>query len=187
MSLTSLKDAYISAKSLLVKLKARNAKLFDQCRGWRVARLVQLLNGFTARIGYKTVQEVPQREATPLYPRSPLRARRGETLRLLDHRELREAHRLHASNGILFIMRARYESLLRAIRIVLHARLVEMLEMLEVLEASGGAVPEIKAQHPEAAGLTERALGYWEQAGAQALARQHTRRRMWQIWCDFAA
>ena len=60
---------------------------------------------------------------------------------------------------------AAYESLLKAKRIVLHARL------LEVLEASGSAAPEIKAQHAEAAGLAERALGYWEQAGAQALAR----------------
>ncbi len=60
---------------------------------------------------------------------------------------------------------AAYESLLKARRHALHARL------LEVLEASGGAAPEVKARHAEAAGLTERALDYWEQAGTQALAR----------------
>ena len=60
---------------------------------------------------------------------------------------------------------AAYESLLKAKRATLHARLVD------VLEASGDAAPEIKAQHAEAAGLTKRALGYWEEAGAKALGR----------------
>jgi predicted ATPase len=60
---------------------------------------------------------------------------------------------------------AAYESLLKARRVTLHARL------LEVLEASGDAAPEVKAQHAEAATLIEQALNYWEQAGAHALAR----------------
>ena len=60
---------------------------------------------------------------------------------------------------------AAYESLLKSRRIALHARL------LDVLEGSGEAAPEVKAQHAEAAGLVERALGYWEQAGTQALAK----------------
>jgi class 3 adenylate cyclase/predicted ATPase len=60
---------------------------------------------------------------------------------------------------------AAYESLLKARRVALHARL------LDVLESQGDAAPEVKAQHAEAAGLVERALGYWEQAGSQALAR----------------
>lgn len=60
---------------------------------------------------------------------------------------------------------AAYGSLLKSSRITLHARLVD------VLEAHGAAAPEVKAQHAEAAGLTERALGYWEQAGTQALTR----------------
>jgi predicted ATPase len=60
---------------------------------------------------------------------------------------------------------AAYESLLKAKRIILHARLVD------VLESRGNIAPEVKAQHAEAAGLTERALDYWEQAGTQALAR----------------
>ena len=60
---------------------------------------------------------------------------------------------------------AAYESLLKARRITMHARL------LDVLENGGDAAPEVKAQHAEAAGLAERALDYWEQAGTQALAR----------------
>ena len=60
---------------------------------------------------------------------------------------------------------AAYESLLKAKRIALHARL------LDVLEHQGDTAPEVKAQHAEAAGLNERALDYWEQAGTQALAR----------------
>jgi predicted ATPase len=59
---------------------------------------------------------------------------------------------------------AAYESPLKAKRIILHTRLVD------VLESRGNIAPEVKAQHAEAAGLTERALDYWEQAGTQALA-----------------
>ena len=58
---------------------------------------------------------------------------------------------------------AAYESLLKARRITMHARLLDVLE--------NDAAPEVKAQHAEAAGLAERALDYWEQAGTQALAR----------------
>jgi predicted ATPase len=57
------------------------------------------------------------------------------------------------------------ESPLKTRRIALHDRL------LHVLEHPGDATAELKAQHAEAAGLTERALDYWEQAGTQALAR----------------
>jgi class 3 adenylate cyclase/tetratricopeptide (TPR) repeat protein len=60
---------------------------------------------------------------------------------------------------------AAYESLLKAKRIILHTRLVD------VLESRGNTAPEVKAQHAEAAGLPERALDYWEEAGMQALAR----------------
>src|SRR5450631_433068 len=60
---------------------------------------------------------------------------------------------------------AAYESLLKAKRIILHTRLVD------VLESRGNIAPEVKAQHAEAAGLTERAHDYWEQAGTEALAR----------------
>ena len=69
------------------------------------------------------------------------------------------------SSSTHLVRDAAYESLLKAKRITLHARL------LDVLEDSGDAAPEVKAQHAEAAGLAERALDYWEQAGTQALAR----------------
>jgi class 3 adenylate cyclase/tetratricopeptide (TPR) repeat protein len=60
---------------------------------------------------------------------------------------------------------AAYESLLRAKRLSLHARL------LEILESCGDAAPEVKAQHAEAAGLLEKSLEYWEEAGRKAVAR----------------
>jgi class 3 adenylate cyclase/predicted ATPase len=60
---------------------------------------------------------------------------------------------------------AAYESLLKVQRVALHTRLVDLLE------GTGDAAPEIKAQHAEAAGLLERAIDYWEQAGARSLAR----------------
>jgi class 3 adenylate cyclase len=49
---------------------------------------------------------------------------------------------------------AAYESLLKAKRAAMHARLVD------ILERSVTASPEVKAQHAEAGGLTERALQY---------------------------
>ncbi|MFO1038876.1 MAG: adenylate/guanylate cyclase domain-containing protein [Geminicoccaceae bacterium] len=60
---------------------------------------------------------------------------------------------------------AAYESLLKSRRATLHGRLVD------VLEADPAAAPEVKAQHAEAAGLQERALDYWEEAGTRSLAR----------------
>jgi class 3 adenylate cyclase/predicted ATPase len=60
---------------------------------------------------------------------------------------------------------AAYESLLKSRRAALHGRLVE------VLERNGEAAPEVKAQHAEAAGMVDRALDYWELAGARALSR----------------
>ena len=64
---------------------------------------------------------------------------------------------------------AAYESLLKSRRVALHARLVE------VLESQGNAAAEVKAQHAQAAGMTERAVHYWEQAGQQAVARSANR------------
>ena len=60
---------------------------------------------------------------------------------------------------------AAYASLLKPRRTELHCRLVD------VLERHGVATPEVKAHHAEAAGLTERALDYWAEAGALAVAR----------------
>lgn len=60
---------------------------------------------------------------------------------------------------------AAYESLLKAQRIILHGKLYD------ALQASGGAAPEIRAQHAEAAGRLEVALDAWEEAGRTAVAR----------------
>jgi predicted ATPase len=70
---------------------------------------------------------------------------------------------------------AAYESLLKAKRAAMHARLVD------ILERSVTASPEVKAQHAEAGGLTERALEYWEQAGTRALARPAYREAIAQL------
>jgi class 3 adenylate cyclase/tetratricopeptide (TPR) repeat protein len=58
-----------------------------------------------------------------------------------------------------------YESMLKGRRTALHGKL------FGILERKGDTSPEILAQHAESAGLFERALDYWEQAGAQAMAR----------------
>jgi class 3 adenylate cyclase len=77
---------------------------------------------------------------------------------------------------------AAYGSLLKTRRLSLHARLIE------VLEAANGAAPEIKAQHAEAAGLTGRALDYWEEAG-RLWRGPPTRKRSptWKTRCGCAA
>jgi predicted ATPase len=66
---------------------------------------------------------------------------------------------------------AAYESLLKARRITLHARL------LDVLERRGDAAAEVMAQHAEAAGLTERAIGYWGRPARRHWRGRPTRRR----------
>ena len=60
---------------------------------------------------------------------------------------------------------AAYESLLRSTRQQVHARLVAALEAAEASQ------PEVLAHHATEAGFTEKALGYWQQAGEEALAR----------------
>src|SRR5436189_5758792 len=60
---------------------------------------------------------------------------------------------------------AAYESLLKATRQQIHERLVS------ALEASPDTPPEILAFHAMQAGLTEKAVAWWQKAGAQAIAR----------------
>lgn len=60
---------------------------------------------------------------------------------------------------------AAYESLLKANRQQLHIRLVEALEQ------SADSAPEILAHHATKAGLTEKAIGYWQRAGERAAER----------------
>jgi class 3 adenylate cyclase/predicted ATPase len=61
---------------------------------------------------------------------------------------------------------AAYESLLKAKRQQVHAQVVEALEGSEA-----EVTPEILAHHATEAGLTEKAIDYWERAGEGALAR----------------
>ena len=60
---------------------------------------------------------------------------------------------------------AAYESLLKARRQEIHARI------LAALEGAPETAPEILAQHASEAGLVERAIDYWQQAAALAIAR----------------
>jgi class 3 adenylate cyclase/predicted ATPase len=59
---------------------------------------------------------------------------------------------------------AAYESLLRSRRQAVHRRILEALE-------GAGAADELLALHAREAGLVERAIGYWQLAGGQAIAR----------------
>lgn len=59
---------------------------------------------------------------------------------------------------------AAYESLLKA-------SVSRSTPVVEILESRDDAAPEVIAQHAEEAGLVEKALDYWEQAGAGAVAR----------------
>ncbi len=60
---------------------------------------------------------------------------------------------------------AAYESLLKSRRQAMHAAL------LAVLESREDAPAELRAQHAEGAGAAGKALRYWQEAGAEALAR----------------
>jgi predicted ATPase len=60
---------------------------------------------------------------------------------------------------------AAYESLLKAKRQEIHGRI------LAALEARPETPPEILAQHAGEAGLVEKAIDYWQRAGALAVAR----------------
>jgi class 3 adenylate cyclase/predicted ATPase len=64
---------------------------------------------------------------------------------------------------------ATYDTLLRGPRQELHARIVFVLE--ERFPEDVEQQPEILAQHCALAGLSERAVGYWNRAGRKSLAR----------------
>jgi len=62
-----------------------------------------------------------------------------------------------------------YSTLLRSRRLQLHARIADVLEkqFLEIVDTQ----PETLARHCAEAGLVEKAVGYWLEAGKQAIAR----------------
>jgi len=62
-----------------------------------------------------------------------------------------------------------YQSLLRSTRQQYHQRIAQVLE--EQFPETAQTQPELLAQHYTEAGLREQAIGYWQQAGQQALQR----------------
>jgi len=68
----------------------RTAGLVDKCRFYQAS---------TSEL-YGLVQEVPQRETTPFYPRSPYAVAKQYAYWIVVN--YREAYGIHASNGILF-------------------------------------------------------------------------------------
>lgn len=75
------------------------------------------------------------------------------------------AHEQHYVFKHALLRDAAYESLLRPRRQETHGRI------LAALDGTPLGAPEVLAQHAMEAGLPEKAIGYWQQAGAAAIAR----------------
>src|SRR5262249_26569748 len=67
------------------------------------------------------------------------------------------------------IQDAAYQSLLKSTRQQYHQRIAQVLE--EQFVETAGAQPELLAHHYTEAGLAEKAVGYWHQAGQSAVQR----------------
>ena len=74
-------------------------RLLEAIRILRLEKTVRFYQASTSEL-YGKVQEVPQRETTPFYPRSPYAAAKLYAYWITVN--YREAYGLHASNGILF-------------------------------------------------------------------------------------
>src|SRR3712207_4409490 len=74
-------------------------RLLEAIRILRLERSVRFYQASTSEL-YGKVQETPQRETTPFYPRSPYAAAKLYAYWITVN--YREAYRMHASNGILF-------------------------------------------------------------------------------------
>ena len=74
-------------------------RLLEAIRILRLERQVRFYQASTSEL-YGKVQEVPQRETTPFYPRSPYAAAKLYAYWITVN--YREAYGMHASNGILF-------------------------------------------------------------------------------------
>src|SRR6516164_3049483 len=74
-------------------------RLLEAIRILDMQRRVRFYQASTSEL-YGAVQEVPQRESTPFYPRSPYAAAKLYAYWITVN--YREAYGLHASNGILF-------------------------------------------------------------------------------------
>jgi len=74
-------------------------RLLEAIRILRMEQRVRFYQASTSEL-YGTVQETPQRETTPFYPRSPYAAAKLYAYWITVN--YREAYGIHASNGILF-------------------------------------------------------------------------------------
>jgi GDPmannose 4,6-dehydratase len=74
-------------------------RLLEAIRILRLEHKVRFYQASTSEL-YGMVQEVPQRETTPFYPRSPYAAAKLYAYWITVN--YREAYKMHASNGILF-------------------------------------------------------------------------------------
>jgi GDPmannose 4,6-dehydratase len=74
-------------------------RLLEAIRILGMGKRVRFYQASTSEL-YGTVQEIPQRETTPFYPRSPYAAAKLYAYWIAVN--YREAYGLHASNGILF-------------------------------------------------------------------------------------
>jgi GDPmannose 4,6-dehydratase len=74
-------------------------RLLEAIRILKLAQKVRFYQASTSEL-YGRVQEIPQRESTPFYPRSPYAAAKLYAFWITVN--YREAYGLHASNGILF-------------------------------------------------------------------------------------
>src|SRR6202140_5040052 len=74
-------------------------RLLEAIRILRMESQVRFYQASTSEL-YGKVQEVPQRETTPFYPRSPYAAAKLYAYWMTIN--YREAYKMHASNGILF-------------------------------------------------------------------------------------
>jgi GDPmannose 4,6-dehydratase len=74
-------------------------RLLEAIRILHLEEKVRFYQASTSEL-YGVVQEVPQRETTPFYPRSPYAAAKLYAYWITVN--YREAYRMHASNGILF-------------------------------------------------------------------------------------
>src|SRR3546814_13364295 len=74
-------------------------RLLEAIRILKMEEKVRFYQASTSEL-YGLVQEVPQRETTPFYPRSPYAAAKLYAYWIVVN--YREAYGIHASNGILF-------------------------------------------------------------------------------------
>jgi len=74
-------------------------RLLEAIRILRLEEKIRFYQASTSEL-YGLVQEVPQRETTPFYPRSPYAAAKLYAYWITIN--YREAYKMHASNGILF-------------------------------------------------------------------------------------